>query len=339
MDTGSSSVSPCVRSAASLKQAPVLKSMSALGSVMGTGSSSVSPCVRSAASLKQVPVLNSMSALGSVMGTTKASHVVNACTVLELNVCNHQVFDGTQWRMSNFRNHPRVQFQLKDEQGGRSVTVSAIADSGAQSNLWGFADFQLAGFRRGQLRSATVNVSAANNQPMNIVGSFTCILQGASPEGEPVSCRSIVYVNDAVSGFFLSYETMLDLRIIDDKFPRIGNYKYSSQQQIRKCETAHINSLAVRRVLNSGCPDSRGESPSCNCPQRTSVPERPTTLPFPAIPENNEKMREWLLKRYASSTFNTCPHRPLGEMDGPPLEIHVDDPAFAEQQGLSQYTG
>eukprot|EP00745_Piridium_sociabile_P016047 TRINITY_DN23877_c0_g1_i16.p1 TRINITY_DN23877_c0_g1~~TRINITY_DN23877_c0_g1_i16.p1 ORF type:complete len:1035 (+),score=142.70 TRINITY_DN23877_c0_g1_i16:69-3173(+) len=38
-------------------------------------------------------------------------------------------------------------------------------------------------------------------------------------------------------------------------------------------------------------------------------------------------MREWLLNRYANSTFNTCPHRPLPCMTGPPIEIHIDDSA------------
>ena len=38
-------------------------------------------------------------------------------------------------------------------------------------------------------------------------------------------------------------------------------------------------------------------------------------------------MREWLLKRYESSTFNTCPHRPLQQMAGPPVKIHLDESA------------
>ena len=38
-------------------------------------------------------------------------------------------------------------------------------------------------------------------------------------------------------------------------------------------------------------------------------------------------MKSWLLKRYASSTFNTCPHRPLQEMAGPPIKIHMDESA------------
>ena len=34
-------------------------------------------------------------------------------------------------------------------------------------------------------------------------------------------------------------------------------------------------------------------------------------------------MKTWLLERYTSSTFNTCPHRPLHCMVEPPIEIHV----------------
>ena len=50
----------------------------------------------------------------------------------------------------------------------------------------------------------------------------------------------------------------------------------------------------------------------------------PAELPFPCIPINNKRMRAWLLDRYASSTFNTCPHCALPSMGGPPVEIHVD---------------
>ena len=36
-------------------------------------------------------------------------------------------------------------------------------------------------------------------------------------------------------------------------------------------------------------------------------------------------MKEWLLNTFSSSTFNTCPHRLLSHMSGPPVEIHVKD--------------
>ena len=38
-------------------------------------------------------------------------------------------------------------------------------------------------------------------------------------------------------------------------------------------------------------------------------------------------MKTWLLERYASSTFNTCPHGALPCMEGPPVEIHIDPSA------------
>ena len=59
------------------------------------------------------------------------------------------------------------------------------------------------------------------------------------------------------------------------------------------------------------------------CPQRTAVTPPPSSLPFSCMPENNAKMREWLLDKYAASTFNTCPHRSLHCMAGPPVEIHM----------------
>ena len=31
-----------------------------------------------------------------------------------------------------------------------------------------------------------------------------------------------------------------------------------------------------------------------------------------------------MLERYASSTFNVGHHKPLQEIDGPPLEIHIE---------------
>ena len=56
-----------------------------------------------------------------------------------------------------------------------------------------------------------------------------------------------------------------------------------------------------------------------------SDPTRPVKLPFPATPENNGKMKSWLLEIFASSTFNTCPHQPLPVMKGPPIKIHMQE--------------
>ena len=39
-------------------------------------------------------------------------------------------------------------------------------------------------------------------------------------------------------------------------------------------------------------------------------------------------MNDWLRRKYASSTFNICPHKPLQEMSGPPIQIHMDGSAI-----------
>ena len=56
-------------------------------------------------------------------------------------------------------------------------------------------------------------------------------------------------------------------------------------------------------------------------------PARPEKLPFDAVDENVDKMKDWLLDRYAASTFNKCPHQTLPMMSGPPISIHIDPDA------------
>ena len=81
------------------------------------------------------------------------------------------------------------------------------------------------------------------------------------------------------------------------------------------------------RALTAGCEQPHEDLVTCGCLQRTVVPERPASLPFEPIPENNLKMKQWLLDRYASSNFNTCPHRVLPSMFGPLIEIQIDGDA------------
>ena len=69
------------------------------------------------------------------------------------------------------------------------------------------------------------------------------------------------------------------------------------------------------------------EDVTCDCPPRSKVPDRPNKLPFKATNANVSKMRDWLLKRYAASTFNVCQHKLLQQISGPPLEIHLESDA------------
>merc|ERR1711905_70536 len=96
---------------------------------------------------------------------------------------------------------------------------------------------------------------------------------------------------------------MRDLRIINEHFPLPGS---SDSPPCGLCVAA-----------------ARTDDPLCDCPRRTGPPATPPFLPFSATEDNIPKMKEWLLKHFASSTFNQCPHQVLPVMSGPPLEIHL----------------
>jgi len=57
---------------------------------------------------------------------------------------------------------------------------------------------------------------------------------------------------------------------------------------------------------------------------REPPPPLPSSIPFPATEENREKIQQFLLEYYSSSTFNICEHQILPMMDVPPLRLMVD---------------
>ena len=125
----------------------------------------------------------------------------------------------------------------------------------------------------------------------------------------------MVYVSPSASGFFLSLEVMVDLCLINRSsvfFPSELN------------PTSHDAAMSLRDHVISNVDTSEHV---CSCPVRDGTPPRPDVLPYPTAVENIPKMKEWLLDRFSSSTFNTCTRQPLPRMSGPELQIHVDDNA------------
>ena len=90
-----------------------------------------------------------------------------------------------------------------------------------------------------------------------------------------------------MNDFFLSYDSMLDLGIVDISFPTVGACIQSTPNEPKTQE----NQMYARSI-NSGCSSSQQGKHVRNCPQRESIPRKLSLLPFAAIPE---KMRDWLL--------------------------------------------
>lgn len=168
------------------------------------------------------------------------------------------------------------------------------------------------------LSSVSLSLNAANKSPIHIEGAFHASFTGQSLNGGKITCQSVVYVSRDVSSLYLSYNTMVDLGIVNRDFPQVG---------------LHSNAANIGPVMPSFVPDAtvcgvtNTDGSICQCPKRTTVPERPKSLPFPCTVDNNEKMRKWLLETYGSSSFNICPHQALPSMDGPPVEIHLKNDA------------
>ena len=62
----------------------------------------------------------------------------------------------------------------------------------------------------------------------------------------------------------------------------------------------------------------------CGCPRQDLPRPLPTALPFPAIEENRQKLQDYLLEYYRSSTLNTCEKQPFPLMRSPPPTIQID---------------
>jgi len=246
----------------------------------------------------------------------------------------HHIFTKGEWRQARLRDHPTVPLTISIAQPSRAgnhtrgnapviqAEVPAIADTGAQSDLWSLDSYLACGFPLDGLQPISLSLSAANRSPISIEGAFFAKLATKSRSGEIATCHSMVYVSSSVKSMYLSYESLLNLGLLPHTFPSIDD----DVNQQRAPRTAP--SVNATREINDGYSTHHdAHDVPCPCPLRQVAPQRPTKLPFPCIPENNVRMKAWLLERYAASTFNTCPHRALPCMEGPAVEIHLDPTA------------
>ena len=222
------------------------------------------------------------------------------------------------------KKHPKVQVTISidhaqahgESTSVRATNVTAIADTGAQVNVlvkYGFPH---------EILTPASNLVAANHSSIPIVGEFFAIIKGLSCHCYVVQCRAMVYISADIQTLFLSHGTQSTLGVLSPSFPSLGEH---ANAETHKCagEPAAITDAHLMRTVTGGCASPGDQNHSCTCPQRIAILPPPRRLPFRCIPENNNRMKTWLLEQYTSSAFNTCPHRPLHCMTGPSIEIHV----------------
>ena len=174
--------------------------------------------------------------------------------------------------------------------------------------------FYKCGFKKHDLIPVKCRMAAANREPLNILGAIFIRFSGSTEESKSITSGALTYVSTDTDKFYLSREVLKDLGVIDQNFPQIK---------------PNMMSAGLENQATNGSEKFIGKDQlsTCGCLVRTKPPPRPDQLPFDCKEENIPKMRQWLLDRYASSTFNKCPHQTLPLMEGPPISILIDDEA------------
>ena len=72
------------------------------------------------------------------------------------------------------------------------------------------------------LTPVNLNLNAANKSVIKIDGAFFGEITGIDRHGSVICHKSMVYVSRDVAGFYISYDTMLELGMISIGFPNPG---------------------------------------------------------------------------------------------------------------------
>ena len=148
------------------------------------------------------------------------------------------------------------------------TTITAMADTGAQSCLWSRDGFLAAGFSKEDLLPVHVDLVAANKSPITIDGAIIVRLQEIPLSDDKNSCATMVYVSKSAHGFYLSLEAMMDLGIVSHDFPSVGAAELQSSKASCPLKEDH------HPAINAGCsaPSSNGPIPFLSsAPLRTMV--------------------------------------------------------------------
>ena len=172
----------------------------------------------------------------------------------------------------------------------RTHRITAVPDTGAQTCSSGPELQKVLGCPDRFLVPTRHRIRGITEAPLQIKGVIFARIRVGSRE-----THQMIYVSENTTGFYLSESALKDLGILSCNFP---------------------NPPSKQNVATS----DNGKAP-CGCPRRTAVPSKPANIPFAPTEENKIHLKQWILKHFSSSTFNTCPHQPLQTMKGKPLDI------------------
>ena len=115
----------------------------------------------------------------------------------------------------------------------------------------------------------------------------------------------MVYVSADIQTLFLSHGTLLTLGVLSRSFPSLREHANAETQECAGQPAAITNAHNTRTCHWWLRLTGRSKS-FLHLPSTYRRATTPRSLTFRCTPENNNRMKTWLLDRYASSIFNTC---------------------------------
>ena len=171
--------------------------------------------------------------------------------------------------------------------------VSAVADTGCQTSTAGYEIMELLNIPKNSHITTKHAIIGITDTNLYIIGA---LLLTIGYKGR--TTNQMVYISSNSKGLYLSETAIKELGLIDAEFPK---------------QPTHANA-APQKTSNTDGED-------CECIDRQSAPNRPDSIPFAPTKENVDKLKGWLIQRFASSAFNRCSHQELNEMTGTPMDI------------------
>ena len=160
-------------------------------------------------------------------------------------------------------------------------------------------------------------MQAANRECIDIRGALFLTVKASGR-----LTHVMVYVSPDVQGMYLSKQCLVELGVISNKFPCAGEMNIIGT--VGHSPPNNLPHDGFENLENVGqvCANTMAD---CGCLLRQSPPTRPSKLPFNCSAENIGKMKDWLINRYAASTFNKCTHQSLPFIKAEPMKLHTDE--------------
>ena len=243
----------------------------------------------------------------------------------------HMVYDQLGWSVSRTKPAPYVKVSVKvDTQSyrdqnirppsayrHREADILALADTGCAAVCMGPEQLPKLGLSRSDLMAAQMELRAANETGIKILGALFVNIVGESTLGKVYQTKEICYVAEGVGKMLLSREAYEKLGMINKKFPAVGSADSDESRSVPVSNVTQNPAAALNDEHFDLEPCSPNDDGTCSCPRRESCPPPPKFDPT----LSTSGLRKLLIKHYGASAFNRCTRQTLPLMQGEPLPI------------------